>query len=382
MTARPRMSWGLALLGVPLVGLVAWAITAGHRPASAAKAPAAVPVTVAQVAVADVPISITALGAARAWQSVVINAQVNGVLRFVAPEGADVAAGTLLAEIESAPYQAALTQAEGALRRDRALLAAARVDLARYQTLVAQDSLPRQQLDTQAALVKQYEGAVQVDEGAVAAARVNVGYCRIRSPIAGRVGVRLIDPGNVVQTSTAGGIVSVNQITPIAVTFTVPQGDFQRLWDASGGFSRPMPTTALSQESGAVLDRGELTAADNHVDAATGTVQLKARFPNGARRLWPGQYVNISLTLQTLPRAVTIPATAVNPGPGGPFAYVVGANNRVAARPIAVAAIQDFTAVIRVGLRPGERVVTDGQMQLRPGMSVAVRGAPPRAAGA
>jgi multidrug efflux system membrane fusion protein len=366
------MRWGFALLGVVLVGLVSWGFLASQKPAKA-KEPPPVAVNVAVVTVTDVPISVTALGAARAWQSVLVSAQVNGVLKFVAPEGEDVPAGALLAEIDPSPYLAALAQAQGAMHRDQALLAAAQVDLARYQGLVAEDSLPRQQVDTQAALVKQYEGAVQIDRGAVAAAQVNVGYCQIRSPISGRVGVRIVDPGNVVTTTSTTGIVSVNQVTPIAVVFTVPQGDFQRLWDASGGFTRPMATLALSQETGAPLGNGELTIADNHVDPSTGTVQLKARFPNEARKLWPGQFINVRLQIQTLSHVITVPSAAVNPGPHGPFVYVVGADGKVSASPVVVAATQDATAVIQSGLSLGQKVVTDGQMALRPGASVSIR---------
>jgi multidrug efflux system membrane fusion protein len=291
----------------------------------------------------------------------------------------------LLAQIDVAPFRAVLTQTKGALRRDQALLAAARVNLARFQTLAAQDSIAKQQVDDQAALVKQDEGTVMIDQGAVAAAQVNVNNCTIRSPIAGRVGVRLIDPGNIVTTSITTGIVSVNQLTPIAVTFSVPQGDFQRLSEASNGFSRPMPAEALSQETGASLGMGQLSIADNHVDQQTGTVELKAQFPNSSKTLWPGQFINVRLTLQTLPNALTIPAAAVNQGPKGPYVYVVGAGNKVSLRPVTVETTQDTTAVIQSGLKADETVVTDGQMSLKPGLTVAVHpaaGAAPAASSA
>jgi membrane fusion protein, multidrug efflux system len=378
--SRPRR-WGFVLLGVLLVVLVIWAVLAAHKPAKPAKAPS-IAVSTAKVAAQDIPVSVSALGAAQAWQGVIINAQVSGMLTYVAREGSDVAAGELLAEINSAPYRAALIQAQGALRRDQALLLGAQVNLARFQKLAAQDSIARQQADDQDALVKQDEGTVKADEGAVVAAQVNVNYCRITSPVAGRVGVRLVDPGNIVSPSSTTGIISVNQIVPIAVTFTVPQGDFQRLSDASNAFSRPLTAQALSQETGADLGSGELRIADNHVDPSTGTVQLKARFPNPAKSLWPGQFVNVRLTLQTLQRATTIPAVAVNQGPKGAFAYVVGADNKVTVRPIVVLTTQDTTAVIKSGLQPGETVVIDGQMTLRPGASVKARAPAPAAGGA
>jgi len=243
--------------------------------------------------------------------------------------------------------------------------------------LAAQDSIAHQQADDQAALVKQDEGTVKVDQGAVAAAQVNVNYCRIVSPVSGRIGVRLIDPGNIVSPSITTGIISVNQIVPISVTFTVPQGDFQRLSDASNAFSRTLTTEAFSQETGADLGSGELVVADNHVDPSTGTVEMKARFANLSKRLWPGQFVNVRLTLQTLPQAIAIPAAAVNQGPKGAFAYVVGPDNKVQARPIVVLTSQDQTAVIRSGLSIGETVVTDGQMSLKPGATVRIRQAAP-----
>jgi multidrug efflux system membrane fusion protein len=373
MAAAPRrFRWGFVVLGVLLVGLLAWVWIASRKPVQAAKAPT-VAVTVAKVTVQDIPVTVTGLGAAQAWKSDLINTQVNGMLTYVAAEGTDVPEGGLLAEIQVAPYQAALEQAQGALKRDRALLEGAKVDLARFEILVAQDSISRQQRDDQAALVKQDEGTVVADQGAVAAAQVNVNNCRITSPIAGRVGVRLIDPGNIVTTAITTGIVSVNQIVPIAVTFSVPQGDFQRLSQASNAFSLPLSTAALSQETGETLGVGELSIADNHVDQSTGTVELKARFPNASKLLWPGQFVNVRLTLNTLPHATTVPAAAVNQGPNGPFAYVVGKDNKAAMRPVKVALTQDAIAVIQSGLSPGETVVTDGQMTLRPGIPVMVR---------
>jgi membrane fusion protein, multidrug efflux system len=365
-----RFRWGFAVVGLVVVALIAWVIF--HPKAPPPHKPPPVAVTVAKVVVQDMPVAVTGLGAAQAWKSVLINPQVSGMLTYVAPEGADVAEGALLAQIQPAPFLAVLTQAQGQLKRDQALLAGARVDLARFQTLAAQDSIAKQQVDDQAALVKQDEGPVLADQGAVAAAQVNVNNCRITAPVAGRVGVRLVDPGNIVTTALTTGIVSVNQLQPIAVTFSVPQGDFQRLSEVSNAFSRPMPAEAFSQETGASLGEGELSIADNHVDQQTGTVELKAKFPNASKALWPGQFINVRLTLQTLPNALTIPAAAVNQGPKGSYVYVVGAGNKVSLRPVTVATTQDTTAIIQNGLKAGETVVTDGQMSLKPGMTVAI----------
>lgn len=393
MASRRRIRWQFVALGALAILLVLWVVF--HRPNKKPAPEHAVPVTLASVSLQDVPISITALGAAQAWTSDAIFAQVSGkLLRVNFTEGSYVKAGQLLAEIDPAPYRAALTQAEGTLRRDQALLAGARTDLARYQLLSRQDSIARQTYEDQAALVKQDEGTVQLDEGQVAAAKVNLGWTHITSPIAGRAGVRMIDPGNLVSAggstgsvqntaastnntpapgaggSSGTGIVIINQIEPIAVTFTVPQGDFQRLSDLSGAFRRPMAAIVNSQETGALLGSGELRIADNRIDPSTGTVELKARFPNVGERLWPGQFVNVRLTLQTLHNAMIIPVTAVNRGPNGLFVFVVGANNKVAMRPIAVSWTQGSTAVIKSGVRAGETVVTDGQMVLKPGSLV------------
>jgi multidrug efflux system membrane fusion protein len=333
-------------------------------------------VTVAKAAYQDVPVAISAIGAVQAWQSDLIRTQVNGkLLKVDVTEGAFVKAGQVLAEVDPAPYKAALMQAQGALARDTALLANARLDLKRYQTLAKANSISQQQVDTQDALVKQDEGVVELDQGQVAAAQVNVNYCTITAPVAGRVGVRLTDAGNLVATTDTTGIIVVNQLSPIAVTFTVPEGDFQRLMALSDGFRKPLRTEAHSQESGALLDTGVLTVADNRVDPSSGTVQLKARFTNAQQKLWPGQFINVRLTLQTLQHVVAIPAAAVNEGPNGPFVYLVGANRKAQVRPITVQVTQDGMTVIQKGLQDGDTVVTDGQVSLSPGATVAVHDA-------
>ena len=373
MAASRRFRWGFVAIAAVAALLVVWAVAGHPKPARAAKAQA-VPVAVAAVTARDLPLSITAIGAAQAWRTVLIRPQVSGKLQSIAyREGSCVKQGQLLAQIDPAPFNAALMQAQGALARDQALLQNARNDLVRYQTLLAQDSVARQTADTQAALVKQDEGVVMIDQGQVANARINLGYTRISAPVSGRVGVKLVDAGNLVSSTDATGLVSIAEVTPIAVTFTVPEGDFQRLSSVSAAFTRPLAAEAYSQDDGALLGVGELTVADNHVDAATGTAQLKARFDNAGQKLWPGQFLNVKLTLQTLRNAITVPAAAVNQGPKGPYAYVVGADHRAALRPVTVETIQGPTAVIRTGLSPGETVVTDGQMSLKPGSQVAVR---------
>jgi multidrug efflux system membrane fusion protein len=398
--ARRRFRWGLIALGVVAIALVLWVVF--HKPAAKPTKPPMIAVTTAKATLTDVPISITALGAVQAWRSDTIVAQVTGILRSVAfTEGTNVRAGQVLAQIDPAAYHAALVQAQGALARDQALLAEARVNLTRYKVLADQDSIARQTYEDQLGLVKQDEGVVLADKGAVDAAQVNLDRCRITSPISGRTGVRLIDPGNLVAASAAtnsasssstgsstgassssaasssSGIVIVNQIEPIAVTFTVPQGDFQRLSDLSNGFRTPLVTEALSQETGASLGKGELSIADNRVDQTTGTVELKARFPNPGDHLWPGQFVNVRLTLQTLTGVVTIPAAAVNQGPNGAYAYVVGPDGKAKVQPLEVLATQGDTAVIKTGVKAGDTVVTDGQLTLKAGALVKARPAAP-----
>jgi membrane fusion protein, multidrug efflux system len=381
-TAPKRFRWGFLVVGAVLVGMIAWLVYGNKKPTRANPSPT-VAVTTTKAALRDFPVVVTALGAAQAWQGVTIRAQVNGRLLSVpVKEGTEVKKGQLLAEIDPAPYQATLMQAQGAERRDQAALEQSRIDLQRYQTLLSQNSIAKQQVDTQATLVKQLEGTVMLDKGSVAAAQVNVNYTRIVSPVDGRVGVRLVDAGNIVSTQETGGIIVVNEVSPIAVTFTVPQGDFQRLANLSNGFSKPLITQALSQETGSPLGEGELVVADNRVDPNTGTVQMKARFPNTDSKLWPGQFVNVRMTVQTLQHAVTVPATAVNQGPNGPFVFVVnhdGAGDTARIQPVRVATTQDFTAVIQEGVNPGDTVVTDGQLSLRPGSKVKER--PAAAAG-
>jgi multidrug efflux system membrane fusion protein len=374
--AAKRFRWGFVAAGGLAAVLVIWA-TAGHPKSSKtdkSNKPSIVPVAVATVTAQDLPLSIKAIGAAQAWQTVLIRPQVSGKLQSLAyREGSFVKKGQLLAVIDPAPFNAALMQAQGALARDTAILQNARNDLNRYQTLLAQDSIARQTYDTQAAAVKQDEGVVMIDQGQVDAAKINVGYTRISAPVSGRVGVKLVDVGNLVSSTDTTGIVSIAEVSPIAVVFTVPEGDFQRLSAASGAFSRPLAAEAYSQDNGALLGRGLLTIADNHVDSATGTVQLKAKFENPDQKLWPGQFVNVKLTLATMHDAVTIPVTAVNRGPDGPFAYVVGAEKKAILRPVQIDLTQDQTAVIKSGVGPGERVVTDGQLLLKPGSKVSIR---------
>ncbi len=388
------------LIGAGVLAVIVLGFLLLHKKPTPKQGPPAIPVTVARATSVDFPVAVSALGAAQAWKSDTIFAQVSGVLtRVNFSEGSFVRAGQVLAEVDPSTYRAAVTQAEGQLQRDQAVLAEAKTDLARYMTLLSQDSISRQQAEDQQQVVKQDEGTVRVDQGVLDNARINLGRCRIVSPISGRAGVRLVDAGNLVSasgsvsstpstsaaTNTASptastgaggsggsGIVVINQIMPIAVTFTVPEGDFQRLVEVSARFSHPMAVQAFSQETGALVDTGQVSIADNRVDPSTGTVELKANFPNAGERLWPGQFVNVRMVLQTVSGVTVIPATAVNRGPKGTFVFVVGPGGKAITRPVSVGDTQGELAMVKTGVQPGETVVIDGQMTLKNGSHVRV----------
>lgn len=372
MAMSKRLPWGLVGMGAGVVALFGWVLF--HEKSSPKpEVPQATAIVVAKVVRRDVPVSINALGQAQGWQTVLVRAQVSGTLLQVPlREGSEVAKGELIAEIDPSPFRAALMQARGALGRDQAQLELARLKLTRYRQLSEEDSIAGLDVETQAALVTQMEGEVMVDQGEVAAAQVNLNYTRILAPVAGRVGVRLVDAGNLVSINDTAGIMTLNQISPIAVNFTVPQGELQRLSQISDGFRKPLITEAYSQENGQLLGTGELVVVDNRVDPATATVQLKARFNNVERRLWPGQLLNVKLTLQTVHDALALPTVAVNQGPKGPFTYVVE-NDTAVMRPLEVDLRQDEFTVVKSGVEAGDTVVIEGQGSLRPGAKVAVR---------
>ena len=373
----PSKRFPLILVGVGAVALALFGWTLFHKKAAPRTAtPSVTAIAVGKVERRDVPVSINALAQAQGWQTVVVRPQVNGpLLQVPVREGADVNQGELIAEIDPTPFRHMLMQAQGALHRDQAQLDLARLKLARYRQLAEQHTIAVLDVDTQAALVNELEGTVIVDQGAVGAAQVNLTRTRIVAPISGRVGVRLVDAGNLVSTTDTTGIVTINQISPIAVTFTVPQGEFQRLSQASEGFRKPLVTEAYGQESGDLLDTGELVVVDNRVDPNTATVQVKARFANAQHRLWPGQLLNVRLTLQTLHNAIALPTIAVNQGPKGAFAYVIE-NDIAVIRPLVIDIRQDEITTVKSGVEPGDSVVVEGQGSLRGGARVSVRRTP------
>ncbi|MBK1662027.1 efflux RND transporter periplasmic adaptor subunit [Paracraurococcus ruber] len=332
-----------------------------------------VPVTIAAAQRQDLPIRLDAIGTVQAFNTITVRAQVDGQLIEVAfTEGQMVKRGDVLARIDPRPYQAALDQAVAKKAQDEALLANARLDLQRYTQLARNEGVSRQQQDTQRAQVAQFEAQVQADQGAIDAARTQLSFTTIRSPLDGRVGLRLVDQGNIVRAGDATGIVTVSQLQPIAVVFTLPQQELPRVQDALARGKVLVQVVRQGDVQGREPPRaeGELLTLDNAVDAQTGTIRLKASFPNDDMRLWPGAFVNVRLEVDRLPGVTTVPLVAVQRGPEGPFAYVLKPDRTVEQRPVTLGALTVADAVVRRGIAPGERVVTSGALRLSPGAAV------------
>jgi multidrug efflux system membrane fusion protein len=345
-----------------------------------------VPVLVASARIADVPVYFDGVGTTRALNTVTVRPQVDGKLISINfREGQDVERGFVLAEIDPTTYQAALDQAVAKKAQDQAQLANARIDLERYTRLAESNAATKQQADTQKALVAQLEAQVKSDQGAIDNTQAILAYTKIIAPISGRTGIRLIDVGNIVRAADTTGLVVITQIRPISILFTLPQ---QQLSDVNKAFMRgPLPVLALGGDNRTVVDRGTLQVIDNQVDQTTGTVKLKAEFPNAELQLWPGQFVNVKLLVDTLQRVVVVPTAAAQRGPNGTFVYVVNEANTVSVRPVTVSQQDDVQAVITSGLQNSERVVTSGFAQLSEGARITVGGegaepaAPPAAGG-
>ena len=365
----------LALVASGAAGVGAWSLSQRSAPAAAqqqagsARGGAPVPVAAAAARQQDVPILLEALGTVQALNTITVRAQVDGLLVEIAfREGQQVREGDVLARIDPRPYQAALDQAVAKRAQDEALLANARLDLQRYTTLARNEAASRQRQDTQRAQVAQYEAQVQADQAAIESARTQLSFTTIRSPIDGRVGLRLVDQGNLARAGDATGIVTVAQLRPIAVVFTLPQ---QELGRTLGALERgPVPVQTWTQSG--IAAQGMLLALDNLVDQQTGTIRLKAGFPNEDDRLWPGAFVNVRLEVDTVRDATTVPLVAVQRGPDGPYAFVLRPDQTVEQRPLRLGVLTAAEAVVREGLQPGERVVTSGALRLTPGAPVAV----------
>jgi multidrug efflux system membrane fusion protein len=368
-----------------VMGLLHTYGNAAARTRSAANERVERPVTVvvAQAARRDVPIDLDGIGSVVAYKTVTVRAQVDGRLDSVLfREGQPVRKGEVLAQIDPRPFQIQLRQAQAALARDQALLTAGERNLERYTKLTEQKFAAQQQLDDQRGLIGQYGGAVLADQAQIESAKLNLSYARIVSPIDGVTGVRLIDPGNFVRAADAAGIVVVTQLDPISALFTLPQDDLPEVAQALRGGAE-LAVDAYDRAGTRLLASGKLLVIDNQINQTTATIRLKAAFPNPEHLLWPNQFVKVRLHVSTRKDALVVPTSAVQRGPQGTFVYVVN-GDRVAARPIELELALGDVAVVRRGLESGERVVVEGQNQLREGARVQVhagraasQGAPP-----
>ncbi|MCX7257373.1 MAG: efflux RND transporter periplasmic adaptor subunit [Polaromonas sp.] len=350
---------------------------------SGRRGPPASTVGVATAGRASIPVTLEALGTVTPQASVKVRPQVSGVLEKVLfKEGQKVRAGELLATLDARPFELALQQASGQRQRDDAQLDSARVTLQRFKTLLAQDSIARQEVDTQAALVKQLEGTVAIDKANEGVARLNLSYTRITAPAGGRVGLRVVDVGNVVSSSDANGIALITQISPIDVVFAVPQDQAGAL-QQSAAAGTAMAVAALDRTRSATLDTGVFASLDNQVDTTTGTVKAKARFANAALALFPGQFVNVRLQLATIDNAVVVPVTALRHSNDGDYVYVLNAAERtVSLRTVQRGQATADSIQIAAGLKAGEQVITEGADRLKDGASVTLPGAAKPANGA
>jgi len=349
----------------------------GASPAAAPHTPApppaatGVPVIAGTVQAADMPVFLNAIGTVQAYNMVTVKSRVDGqVMQTQFTEGQEVKAGAPLFQIDPRPYQALLDQALAAKEKDEAQMASAKSDLDRSGALVGQGYRAVQTYDQQKASVQQLQAAIKGDEAQINTARLNLGYTEIRAPIEGRLGARLVDAGNLVRASDAAGLVTITQVKPIFVNFTVAQDNLDKIRGEQA--KTPLVVRAFSGDNKTQLAEGKLTLIDNAIDQATGTIRLKATFANADERLWPGEFVNVRLILSTRPGVATVPAQTVQDGPTGQYAYVIKGDDTVERRPVEVATVQDGMAVIAKGLQPGERVVVEGQYRLTNGGRVKI----------
>ena len=340
----------------------------------------AMPVGAAKVAAGDINITLNALGTVTPLRNVTVSAQISGQLLEVKfKEGQMVQQGDVLAEIDPRPYQAALMQAEGALARDLALLANSKIDLERYQTLFKQDSIAKQQLDSQDSLVHQYEGTVKSDQAQIQTAKVNLTYTKINAPVGGRVGLRMIDPGNNVQNG--GGIIVITQLSPIDVLFTLAEDSLPPVLKKMHS-GTPLAVDVYDRSGQTKLQTGVLASLDNQIDTATGTVKAKAEFANADESLFPNQFVNVRVLLDVVHDATVIPTSALQRGANGLFVYVIATDRSVSVRAIKTGPTEGERVAVTSGLQIGETIVTDGADKLREGSKVELPGDAPPAANA
>ena len=381
-----RWPWLLAAAVIAAAALAAWywfGHGSGDQAKSGGKGDAAsrpIPVVAAPVRKGNIDVSIDALGTVIPRNVVVVRPRVDGQLLSVAfREGQTVKAGELLAQIDPRPFEVMLTQANGQMARDQAQLKNAQVDLERYQTLLAQDSISRQQVDTQAALVRQFQGAVESDKGAIDNAKLQLTYARITAPIGGRVGLRQVDPGNMVHASDSNGLVTITQVQPVTVVYPVPEDNVPRIVKRMQG-TEPVAVDAFDRSGKTRLATGRLLTIDNQIDTATGTVKVKAEFPNTDGALFPNQFVNVRMVVETHEDTTLLPTAAIQRGAPGTFVFIVKQDKTVAVTPVQLGAVSGETTEVTRGLAPGTLVVVDGTDKLRDGSSVELVDAAARAA--
>lgn len=361
--SRRLLIIAIAVLATLLIIWGIYRIVAGNR--QALPRGGAVAVGVATVAQGDAPLQLNALGTVNSTYTAVVRSRVDGqLMKIYFTEGQLVKEGQLLAELDARPYKAALLQAEGQLMRDSALLQNAKIDLQRYRQLLDQNSIARQQVDTQAALVKQYEGTVRLDQGAVDNAKLQLTYSRITAPISGRVGLRQVDPGNIVHASDTNGIVTITQEQPINVVFAIPEIDLTQVLKARGA-NNSLAVEAWDRDNKNKLSTGSILAIDNQLSTDTGTISIKAKFDNKNHELFPNQFVNVRLNLGSQANAVTIPTVAVQLGKPGHYVYRVNEDQTVSLTRVRVGATSGENSIIEDGLEPGQIVVIDGLDKLR-----------------
>ena len=371
--------WLIALLVLIAAGVGAWWWSGGGSSAPSEQAKGKgrgdasvrpMPVVAAAARTGNIDVFINALGTVVPRNMVVVRSRVDGQLVSVAfKEGQNVKQGDLLAQIDPRPFQVQLTQANGQMARDQAQLKNAQVDLERYRTLLSQDSISRQQVDTQAALVTQYQGAIEADRGAVEAAKLQLTYSRVTAPISGRVGLRQVDVGNIVHASDANGLVTITQVQPVGVIFPIPEDNVPRVVKHMQADPN-LPVEAYDRSQQVKLAVGKLITFDNQIDPATGTVRLKAEFANTDNVLFPNQFVNVRMGIETRQNVVLVPSAAVQRGAPGTFVFLVNPDRTVTARTVVVGAVQGENTQIQSGIAAGDMVVVDGADRLREGAKV------------
>ncbi len=365
-----RAIGAMVLLAVVGFAAIWWFGSDKQAPSAAAQTPPqAIPVTAGTVAAQDVPIFLNGIGTVQAYNSVAVKSRVDGqIVKVEFKEGQDVKTGDPLFQIDPRPFQAALEQAQAAKQKDEAQLAGAQLDLQRYEKLLGTGYQTRQSYDNQIALVEQLQAAIKGDEAQINNAKLNLGYADIHAPIGGRLGARLVDLGNMVRATDGTALVTIAQLKPIFVSFTLPQDQAHKVRERQA--IAPLEVEAYGDDNQTLLATGELSLIDNTIDQATGTIHLKATFANADERLWPGEFVNVRVILNMRNGVPTVPAQTVQEGPEGHYAYVIKKDDTVERRPVEVAAVQGGLAVIAKGLSPGEKVVVDGQYRLTDGARV------------